>query len=454
MIYDLAIIGAGPGGSNAAEYAAENGLSVLLFEKNNVGGVCLNRGCVPSKTFLYSSKMLDKIKNSSEIAIRTTNPELHLPTLVKRKDGFLKEFAEGIKEGFRELIIKLVEKKAVINGKDTDGNFILKAGNTSYRSRKLLIATGSETVIPPIKGIETAEYWTSREALDNTEIPTSLTVIGGGAIGMEFVSFFVSLGVKITVIEMLPEILGEADKEFSSILRGLLEKKGVVFHLSTQVTEIKNNTVFAENKKEKLKIKSDRILLSVGRKPVYDGFGLETLRLKKSQKKIKCNKHMQTSDANVYLCGDITGVSPLVHTAVREGQVAVNHMLNENDKMDYNLMSSVVYTDPEIASVGKTEKQLKGKGVKYHVAKVPFGYASRYIIENSDHTGFCKIISDEKGRIVGGHILGNQASEIITYISMAIQLKMTTRELAKVAFPHPTIGEIIHYTIHPAKIEK
>ena len=163
---------------------------------------------------------------------------------------------------------------------------------------------------------------------------------------------------------------------------------------------------------------------------------------------------MQTSDENVYICGDITGISPLVHTAVREGQVAVNHILGIKDKMDYNVMSSVVYTDPEIASVGKTEKQLKEKGSKYNVAKAPLAYASRYIIENNDQTGFCKIISDEKNRIIGGHVIGNLASEIITYISMAVQLKMTTYEFAKIAFPHPTIGEIIHYTIHPAKIEK
>ncbi len=454
MTYDLAIIGAGPAGANAAEYAAENGLSVLLFEEDKVGGTCLNRGCVPSKTLLYSSKMLEEIKNSKEIAINTSDTTLDMPALIKRKDKFLKEFAEGIEEGFRERKIKLVKQKAVINGKDNDGNYLLKTDTYTYKSKKLLIATGSETVIPPIKGIENAEYWTSREALNNKEIPKSLTVIGGGVIGMEFVSFFVGLGVKITVVEMAPKILGETDEEFSEILKELLEEKGVVFHLSTEITEIKGKTVFAKNKKGKFQIKNDKILLSVGRKPVLKGFGLETLRLKKLQGNIKVNKHMQTSDTNVYICGDLTGKSPLVHTAVREGQVAINHMLGRKDKMDYNVMSSVVYSIPEIASVGKTEKQLKEKGVKYKVAKVPLAFASRYMIENIDSTGFCKIISDEKNRILGGHIIGNKVSEIITYLSIAIQQKMTTHELATIAFPHPTIGEIIHYTIHPAKIEK
>lgn len=453
-MYDVAIIGGGPGGSNAAEFAALNGLKTIVFERNAVGGVCLNEGCIPTKTLLYSAKILHKVQDGRKYAISASDVSLDLPKLIARKNKFIKKFGAGIKQGFKEKNVALVKAHASIKGKDEHGNFIIEAEGETYTSKKLIIATGSETVIPPIKGLDESEYWTSREALNNKDVPQSLVVIGGGVIGMEFVSFFKNLGTKVTVVEMLPKILGETDDELSEMLLTEFAKQGVTFHLSTKVTEINGNKVFAENETGKIEIEAEKIMLSVGRKPILDGFGLENLSLEKYKNGLKVNQHMQTSDPDVYACGDITGFSLLAHTASREGQVAVNHILGNNDAMDYDAIPAVVYTDPEISGIGKTEKQLDAEGVKYTVKKVPMSFSGRFNIENDMSNGVCKLIVNEKQEIVGGHIYGNPSSEIIVNIGIAIEQKMTDEQLSRIVFPHPTVSEIVLHTVFPAELEK
>lgn len=381
MIYDLAIIGAGPGGSNAAEYASLNGLSVVIFEKKAVGGVCLNEGCVPTKTLLHSAHIYSKMLDGRKYAISATDPALDLPKLMARKNKILKKFGAGIKQGFVEKGVKLVEGSAYIKGKDSDGHYEVELDGKGYKSSKLIVATGSETFIPPIKGLDGIDYWTSKEALENKEVPASLTVIGGGVIGMEFVSFFSTLGTKVTVVEMLPKILGPMDEELSEELQSTFAKKGVKFYLNTKVTAVEAGKVFAENEEGKLEIESERIMVSVGRRPILAGFGLENLGLEIIKGGVKVNEHMQTSDPNVYACGDITGFSLLAHTASREGQVAVNHLLGRKDHMHYDAIPAVVYTDPEVSSVGKTERELKEAGIKYEVRKIPMTYSGRFVID-------------------------------------------------------------------------
>lgn len=454
MMYDVAIIGAGPGGSTAAEYAAENGLSVVIFEKNSVGGVCLNEGCIPTKTLLNSAKIYDKARNGKKYAVMASDVQLDMDKLIARKTKIIRKLVAGIKQGLREKQAELVEGLSVIKGKDSDGNYVIECGENSYTAKKLILATGSESVIPPIKGINETDFWTSREALNNKEVPETLTVIGGGVIGMEFVSFFTSIGTKVTVVEMMPKILGETDEEISELLMEDFKKRGVTFHLNTKVTEVNNTTVFAENAEGKIEIPSQKILLSVGRRPVLEGFGLENLNLERFRSGLKVNEQMQTSDPNVYAIGDITGFSLLAHTASREGQVAVNHLLNHPDKMHYNAIPGVVYTDPEIGSIGKTEKQLNEEGAKYSVQRISMAFSGRFVIENEMGNGICKVIINDKNEIVGGHIIGNPASEIIVNVGIAIEQKMTVEQFRKLVFPHPTVSEIIHHSVFPGKIEK
>ena len=291
-------------------------------------------------------------------------------------------------------------------------------------------------------------YWTHRDALDNKELPQSLAIIGGGVIGMEFASFFNSLGVQVTVIEMVDEILGGMDKELAALLRADYAKRGVKFMLSTKVVSLAvaeggQVQVGYENAEGAGSVVAERLLMSVGRRPVTNGFGLENLDLKKTERgSIVVDEHMQTSLPGVYVCGDLTGFSLLAHTAVREAEVAVNHIAGKEDAMSYRAIPGVVYTNPEISGVGETEESLQRKGIACRVVKLPMAYSGRFVAENEGVNGLCKLILAEDDTILGAHVLGNPASEIITLAGMAVELKLKAEEWKRVVFPHPTVGEI------------
>ena len=315
------------------------------------------------------------------------------------------------------------------------------------RLTNLILCTGSETFIPPIAGIDTVNYWTHRDALDNKELPASLAIVGGGVIGMEFASFFNSLGVQVTVIEMLDEILNGMDKELSTLLRAEYAKRGIRFLLSTKVISLSQNETEAvvsyENAEGSGSVIAEKLLMSVGRRPVTKGFGLENLKLVLTERgNVAVNSKMQTSEPGVYVCGDLTGFSLLAHTAVREAEVAVHTILGRDDVMSYRAIPGVVYTNPEIAGVGHTEESLLAKGIPHHIVKLPMAYSGRFVAENEGVNGMCKLLIGEDKTILGAHVLGNPASEIITLAGMAVELKLTTTEWKKIVFPHPTVAEI------------
>lgn len=447
MAYDLAIIGGGPAGYNAAERAASGGLKTVLFEKNAIGGVCLNEGCIPTKTLLYSAKILDNIKSASKYGILTdTNPGFDFQKIMSRKDKVVKKLTSGVGMKLKAYGVQLVEGTATVLG-EKDGMINISCNDEQYSVKFLLLCTGSETVIPPIKGLSETEYWTSKEALELKELPKSLAIIGGGVIGMEFASFFNSMGVKVTVIEMLPEILGAMDKETSAMLRVDYTKKGIRFLLGTKVTEVATGKVFIEKDGKQETVETEKILVSVGRRAVTTNLGLENLHVELHKGGVKVNEYMQTSHPGVYACGDITGFSLLAHTAIREGEVAVNHILGIEDKMNYDSVPGVVYTNPELAGAGKTEEELKASGTDYHVLKLPMAYSGRFVAENELGNGLCKLITDNEEHIIGCHLYGNPASELILSMSMAIDRKLTVEELKKQIFPHPTVSEIIRESL-------
>lgn len=447
MAYDLAIIGGGPAGYNAAERAASGGLKTVLFEKNAIGGVCLNEGCIPTKTLLYSAKILDNIKSASKYGILTdTNPGFDFQKIMSRKDKVVKKLTSGVGMKLKAYGVHLVEGTATVLG-EKDGMINISCNDEQYSVKFLLLCTGSETVIPPIKGLSETEYWTSKEALELKELPKSLAIIGGGVIGMEFASFFNSMGVKVTVIEMLPEILGAMDKETSAMLRVDYTKKGIRFLLGTKVTEVATGKVFIEKDGKQETVETEKILVSVGRRAVTTNLDLENLHVELQKGGVKVNEYMQTSHPGVYACGDITGFSLLAHTAIREGEVAVNHILGIEDKMNYDSVPGVVYTNPELAGAGKTEEELKASGTDYHVLKLPMAYSGRFVAENELGNGLCKLITDNEEHIIGCHLYGNPASELILSMSMAIDRKLTVEELKKQIFPHPTVSEIIRESL-------
>lgn len=280
MTFDIAIIGGGPAGYNAAAAAAGKGLKTVLFEKNKVGGVCLNEGCIPTKALLHSANLYDEMQESSKYGIKVEcaiAPDYK--RIVARKTKIVKKLIAGVAMKLEAAGVTTVNAEARLDGEE-NGLVRIQAGEDTYTVKHVIIATGSETVIPPIKGLDTVEYWTSREALDAKELPEDIVVIGGGVIGMEFASIFTSMGVKVTVVEMMPEILGAMDKETSAMLREEYAKKGIKFYLNTKVTEVSPTAVTVETAEGVTEeIPASRILLSVGRRPVSSGLGLDTLSI-------------------------------------------------------------------------------------------------------------------------------------------------------------------------------
>lgn len=447
MKFDIAIIGGGPAGYTAAERAAAGGLQTVLFEKKAIGGVCLNEGCIPTKTLLYSAKILDSIKSASKYGISVEGTaSFDMNKIIARKDKIVKKLTGGVKFRMTSYGVTIIEKEAVITG-EKDGEIFISCDGETYAVKYLLVCTGSETAIPPIPGLSETDYWTSKEALENRVLPASLAIIGGGVIGIEFASFFNSMGVKVEVIEMMPEILGAMDKETSAMLRTDYAKRGVKFNLGTKVIKVSNGHVTVEKDGKTSDIEAERILVSVGRKANIAGVGLDKLHIELLRNGVKVNEYMQTSHPCVYACGDITGQSLLAHTAIRESEVAVNHILGEEDRMNYDCVPGVVYTNPEIAGVGKTEEELTAQGINYKVLKLPIAYSGRFVAENETGNGLCKLILNQDNRIIGCHMLGNPASELIVVAGIAVAQGYTAEEFRKNVFPHPTVAEIYHETL-------
>lgn len=441
---DLLIIGGGPAGYVAAERAGHKGMKVVLFEKKALGGVCLNEGCIPTKTMLYSAKMYENALHADKYGIFAENVRFEYDKIVSRKNKVVRKLVAGVKSKMKTNNVEVIEGEAVIAGRSGKGIEVACNGQT-YLGANLLICTGSEASVPPIPGLKEAGdiILTNREILDLKAQPQTLVVIGGGVIGMEFASFYNSLGSKVTVIEMLPEILGQNDSEISAMSRDIFTKKGIEFHLNAKVVQVDGNKVIFEKEGTTHTVEGDKILLSVGRRPVTKGFGLENLNIELDRGGIKVDEKMRTNVPNVYAAGDVTGFSLLAHTASREGEVVVNNLTGRNDVMRYNAVPGVVYINPEIAGVGETEESAKAKGIDYKVAKLSMTYAGRFVAENESGTGVCKVLIGAKyGEIIGVHMLGNPSSEMIYGACMAIEGEMTLDEMKEVIFPHPTVSEI------------
>lgn len=445
MKYQVAIIGGGPAGYTAAEAAGKAGLSVVLFEKRSLGGVCLNEGCIPTKTLLYSAKTYDGARHAAKYAVQVPEVSFDLSKIIARKQKVVRKLVLGVKGKLTVHGVTIVSGEATV----IDKNHV-KCGEEVYECDNLLLCAGSETFIPPIPGIDAVPYWTHREALDNKELPASLVVIGGGVIGMEFASFFNSLGVQVTVVEMLDEILGGMDRELSSLLRAEYAKRGIRFLLRTKVVSVAPGSEgegvqvnYEDAEGIAGSLVAGRLLMSVGRRPVIRGFGLENLSLEKTERgSIRVDDRMQTSVPGVYVCGDLTGFSLLAHTAVREAEVAIHAIIGKEDTMSYRAIPGVVYTNPEIAGVGETEESLQKKGIAYRAVKLPMAYSGRFVAENEGVNGVCKLLLAEDDTVLGAHVLGNPASEIISLAGMAIELKLTAEAWKRMVFPHPTVGEI------------
>ncbi len=443
MKYDLAIIGGGPAGYTAAERAAQGGLNVVLFEKKALGGVCLNEGCIPTKTLLYSAKLYQQALSGAKYGIAAEHVAFDYAKICARKTKVVRKLAAGIRAKLQQVTV--VQGEASV--KNADEIVEIDCGGQLYEAERLLICSGSETALPPIKGIELGHFWTSREALQATEVPESIAIVGGGVIGMEFAGLFSAFGSKVTIVEMASEILPGIDAEIAALLRAEYEKRGVAFHLGARVLELQPQMVKFADENGENELAAQQILLCVGRRPNVQNLGLEPLCLERFRNGLKVDEQMRTSHPRIYAAGDVTGFSMLAHTAVREAEVAVNHILGIPDAMTYDAVPGVVYTNPEVAGVGVPEAALQSAGAVYSVKKLPMTYSGRFVAENEGGNGLCKLIFDAENRLKGAHLIGNPASELVATAALAIEQKLTVDVLAKLIFPHPSVGEILKETL-------
>lgn len=451
MTYDLIVIGGGPAGYLAAERAGKAGFNVICFEKNSVGGVCLNEGCIPTKTMLYSAKLFDGAVNGEKYGITSTGLSIDHSKVLGRKNKVVRMLVSGVKAALKSSNVTLVESEAVITEK-TDQGYVVSANGLVYTGKRILIATGSSPAVPPIpglsEGIESGFVMTNREALSILEPPKQLVVIGGGVIGLEMAAYYNSIGTDVTVIEMLDHIGGENDIDLVKILQKNYEKKGIKFYLSSKVTEIGNDEVVFEKDGQSQKVSADKVLLSVGRRPNISGIGIENINILTERGAIITDEKMQTNQPGVYAAGDVTGKSMLAHTAYREAEVAVNNMLGKKDVMQYTAIPSVIYTNPELASVGETEATARAKGMDIDTVKISMRYSGRYLAENEGGDGMAKLILDRESKtVLGAQVLANYSSEFIVACGTFIERGLTVDEIKKIVFPHPTVSEIIRDAI-------
>jgi len=456
-MYQLAIMGGGPAGYTAAECAVKAGWSVVLFEKESLGGTCLNVGCIPTKTLLYSAKQYVNAKNGAKYGISAENVSFDYQKIQQRKQKVVRKLVAGIKQRMQGVDV-IVGEAAVLSR--TEEKVVLACGENTYEAENLLICTGSTNFVPPIPGIEGNDcVWSSTDALAAKELPASIAIVGGGVIGMEFATLYMELGVEVTVIEALPSILMTIDQDVVKVVKEKYEKAGVRFLLNTRVKAIEGQSVLYQEG-DSLNgglVKADKILVCVGRRANLAG--LEALTdLEFDRKGIKVNDFMQTNLSNVYAAGDVTGKIMLAHVASRQAEVAVGRMLKQIplQRIAYNAIPSVVYTNPEIASVGMSEKEvcdfymeMEGKPAeevadKFEVHSLPMTFSGRFVAENEGEMGLCKMVVDKKNQtVLGVQMVGNPCSEFVAAASFAVRMGYTLPEFRQVVFPHPTVSEIL-----------
>ncbi len=448
-VYDLIVVGAGPGGYVAAIRAAQLGMKVLCVEKEkSFGGTCLNVGCIPSKALLDSSELYHQSLHEFKRHGIKAQVELDLPAMMKRKTGIIKGLTQGIAALFKKNKIVSVHGTARLKDASTVRIDDSKGQSQEYRGKRILLATGSVPVHLPDFPVDEKRIVSSTGALSLSKVPDHLVVIGGGVIGLELGSVWRRLGAEVTVIEVLDHIFPGMEGEISKEMQKILEREGFRFHLQTRVerinsTDPKSLKVLASGK-EKIELDCDVVLVCVGRRPFGDGLGLEEIGVKKDQRGfVQVDSNFQTNIKGVYAIGDLVPGPMLAHKAEEDGIAAVERMHGMHTHVDYTLVPGVVYTHPEIASVGLTTEEAKERGISIRSGKFPFMASGR--ARALDETrGFIKVIADAKtDQVLGVHMLGPRVSELIAEAAMAMEFGGSAEDIARTCHAHPTLSEVL-----------
>lgn len=423
---DLIIIGAGPGGYETAVEAAKRGMKVTVINDGPLGGVCLNEGCIPTKTFCHFAGKED------------------FSVVATKKEAVVNQLRNGVAYLLKNPNITLVEGRAAFKDAHT-----VTVGDAEYTAKDIIIATGSNPVSLPIPGADLPFVLDSTYVLNLKELPESICVIGGGVIGLEMASYLHRFGVEVTVLEYAPQVLPNYDAEIAKRLKQLMGRQGIKIETDARVTAIDEEGFVTYQKGEKtFDVACGKVLMAVGRKPNTDGLNLEAAGIACGKKGIKTDENMQTNIPHVYAIGDVNGKMMLAHAATFHGYRALNHIQGREDKIRFDLVPSAVFTKPELASVGLTEAQCDDEELDYKSIKVPFGAVGK-AVAMGETDGFCKMIIDNESRtILGCHIMGSHASDLIQEVVTMMNLNVTIDVAADIIHAHPTLSEIMQIAIH------
>jgi dihydrolipoamide dehydrogenase len=443
-MYDLIVIGAGPGGYEAAAHAGKMGKQVALVEKGCLGGTCLNVGCIPAKTFLRSSKLFHECGQAAGYGVRLGSLEFDMPAVVARKNRVVGTLTKGVEGMLKRAGVEVIAGQARLVARNA-----VEVGAVRYEAANILLATGSRSAAPPIPGIRSQGVLDSDTVFALTHVPEKIAIVGGGYIGLEFACFFNEVGAKVVVYEMLPQIAAGADLEISTRMLQIMKRAGIEFNLSAKVLGIDGHTIrYQAAGGAESTASADCILNATGRAPVVDGLGLEELGVDFSPKGVRTSELGKTNVAGVWACGDVTGRRMLAHAATREGLVAVNNMFGRKDRIRYQAIPAVIYTHPEVASVGRTEEELKTMGIEYKKSVVPMAVAGRFLVEHEGGTGMVKVLAGARyGEILGVHAIGDASSEFIIAAAIMVETEMCVSDVSQIVFPHPTVSEALREAI-------
>lgn len=465
MKTDLIIIGSGPGGYRAAEYAAGHGLGVVIIDEREAGGTCLNRGCIPTKALCRHAEIIDTLREASALGLSDLSYTIDFPRIRERQQQIVSQLRGGVEQILAKPGITMKRGHATFCGPRT-----VAVGDEEYEADNIIIATGARPkMIPACAGLSRSEecgvrsenspvdksnltppstllppqnILTSDELLAIDHVPGRLCIVGAGVIGMEFASIFNSLGSEVTVVEYMKECLPAIDSDIAGRLRKSLSRRGITFFMQSAVTEMSEGRVTFERKGKSQTVEADTILIATGRRPNVDGLGLEVAGVEYDAKGIKTDDHMQTNVAGIYAIGDVNGRCMLAHAATMQGIHAVNTILGRHDDIRQDIMPSAIFTHPEAAGVGMSEDQCKAQGIDYTCRKA-YHRANGKSLTMGETDGMVKLIADADGRIIGCHAYGPHSADMVQEISALMCRETTVAQLRDMVHIHPTVGEML-----------
>jgi dihydrolipoamide dehydrogenase len=442
MEKDIVIIGGGPSGYVAAIHAAHLGASVAVVERDRLGGTCLNRGCIPTKALVRSAEVLLEAKRASDFGLDIPVVKANFQKIMARKSNIANQLVSGVEQLMKQNKISVYKGTGRILSPR-----LVKVNDKEIATRKIIIATGSESAMLPIPGIDLPGVLTTNDILELKELPESIIVVGGSHVGVEFSSIFNTLGTKITIVKRRPLRLEPVDEEVARRFAQTLPKRGIEVKVGAAVKAIERKEdalrVVWDTPDGEQGVEGQMVLMATGRQPYTDGLGLTELGIKMDGRAILVNEHLETNVNGVYAIGDVLGKNMLASVASYEGEVAVENALDRSRMVDYRAVPSVIYTYPAVASVGISEKEASDRGLKYRVSKFPFLVCGRAVAMN-ETAGIVKMICDaEHGKILGMHVMGPHADDLIAEGTLAIQLGATARDIAYTIHAHPTLPEAV-----------